>query len=107
MWLIGDDTDDLSRPDRSHYVIDVVPDYIIAINGEDLKKERVTTIQIWCDPKHPDAHRDPKLREYLMRRSIKERIIGQVRYANDSCLVLIPPNLTEDGQWIEKEGVLG
>jgi hypothetical protein len=27
-WLVEDDTSDLSRPDRSHYVIDVMPDYV-------------------------------------------------------------------------------
>jgi hypothetical protein len=95
----------LPRPDRSHYVIDIVPDFVVTINEERLK-ERVTTIQIWVDPKHRDAHRDVKLREYLIRRANSERIIGQVRYGSTGCLILIPPNLTTDGEWIEKEGVL-
>jgi hypothetical protein len=104
-WLVNDDTADLSRPDRSHYVIDIVPDFITAINDEKIA-QKIQTVQIWVDPKHRDAHRDPKLREYLMRLANKKRIIGQIRYGSEDCLILIPPSLTSNGEWIEKEGVL-
>jgi hypothetical protein len=32
-WLVNDDTADLPRPDRSHYVIDINPDYLTLTNG--------------------------------------------------------------------------
>jgi len=32
-WLGNDDTGDLSRPDRSHYVIDIMPDYVTVVDN--------------------------------------------------------------------------
>lgn len=98
IWLQGDDALDLSRPDRSKYVIDVMPDYITA---QDPKhgEIRVPCVQIWIDPKHPDAHRDPALRAWLIRR---HGFVGLVRYGNDGGLVLIPPYMMASGEWLER-----
>ena len=100
-WLINDDTYDLSRPDRSHYVIDTMPDRVVAIQDE--IKQVLETVQIWVDPKYPDAWREPKLMAYLERRS-KERVIGQIRYNSEDCILVIPPSMSGDGTWIEKNG---
>jgi hypothetical protein len=67
-WLVTDDTDELSRPDRAHYVIDVMPDFI-TINQEDGEPQNIQVAQIWVDPKYPDAHRDPTLRRWMFRRA--------------------------------------
>lgn len=98
-WLINDDTADMSRPDRCHYVIDVMPDYVTLTEpgGEPIA---VRIEQIWVDPKYPDAHRDPKLREYLLRRG-KQGIAGLVRYDNKAGLVIFPPNMTANHDWHE------
>src|SRR4051794_9187127 len=53
----------VSRPDRTHYVIDIMPDYV-TVESEG-RTGRLTVIQIWCDPDYPDAHRDPDLRAWL------------------------------------------
>lgn len=66
-WLAGDDTSDLSRPDRVHYVIDVMPDFVRV--GPD--SQAVPVVQVWIDPDYPDAHRDPRLRAYLARRGTR------------------------------------
>jgi hypothetical protein len=100
-WLVNDDTNDLARPDRAHYVIDIMPDSIIAQDQDRIIQ--VQTVQIWCDPNWPDAHRDPKLREYLLRRG-EEGIVGQIRYGSEYAIILIPPNMNMEKKWIEKPG---
>ena len=101
-WLTEDDTADLARPDRSHYVIDVMPDFVRWVNKETGRSTSVPTIQIWIDPKFPDAHRDPALRAYIERRAA-EGIVALIRYgsATDDDFTLIAPQLTDDGQWHE------
>ena len=98
-WLVEDDTADLRRPDRSHYVIDLVPDFVTLRNDGEL--EHIQVVQIWVDPKFPDAHRDPALRAYLERRA-KDRIIGLVRWDNEKAIALFPPELSHDRQWHEQ-----
>jgi hypothetical protein len=100
-WLVEDDTADLRRPDRSHYVIDIMPDFV-TFRNETGVLEHVQVVQIWVDPKHRDAHRDPALRAYLERRG-EERIIGLVRWSETEGIGLMPPGLTQDGEWHEKE----
>jgi hypothetical protein len=99
IWLQGEDTGDLRRPDRSGYVIDVMPDFVTAQDPK-LGKIKIPAVQIWVDPKFPDAHRDPALRAWLIRRT---GFVGLVRVKNDgSDLVLIPPYMMDTGEWLEK-----
>ena len=98
VWLQGPDATELRRPDRSHCVIDIMPDYITAQNSE-VGEIRFPAVQIWCDPKFPDAHRDPELRAWITRR---RGWVGLVRYGNDGGLVLFPPYLMDNGEWLEK-----
>lgn len=106
-WLVEDDTADLRRPDRSHYVIDIMPDFVTVRDDETGNLEHIQVVQIWVDPKFPDAHRDPALRAYLERRA-KERIIGLVRFGTveeplgSDGIALFPASLSEGGRWIEK-----
>ena len=95
-WLGNDDMDDLRRPDRTHYVVDMMPDYVtIDQDGEHSQHE---VAQIWCDPDYPDAHRDPALRAWLERKNK----IGLVRYDNERAVTIIPPALMAEGRWVEK-----
>lgn len=102
-WLLNDDTADLSRPDRSHYVIDVIPDYVTAVQ-EDGTRQDVPVLQIWVDPKYPDAHRDPALRAYIARRGENERLAALIRYNSSDAFLLCPPALSSDGQWHQQGG---
>lgn len=103
-WLVDEDAADLRRPDRVHYVIDMVLDYVTAVDNETGKSFDIPAIQIWCDEKYPDAHRDPKLREYLAKHAKAGGAIGIVRYDSGRCFGLYPPELSGDGQWHEVAG---
>lgn len=70
----------MSRPDRTHYVIDVMPDFITLVYDETGALTNVEVVQIWVDPSYPDAHRDPALRAYIERRG-EEGIAAIVRYS--------------------------
>lgn len=100
-WLINDDAAELSRPDRSHYVIDLMPDYVTArFDGE---VRNIPVVQIWCDPHHRDAWRDPALRRWLFRRA-QDGIAAIIRFdARDAITVFAPP-FDIDGQWHEIAG---
>ena len=90
-WLVNDDTADLSRPDRSHYVIDLLPDYVTVIDNETGEQTNVEVVQIWCDPKYPDAHRDPALRAYLERRAAEGKM-ALVRYNSSEAFSIMMIN---------------
>lgn len=96
-WLVNDDAADLRRPDRSHYVIDIMPDYV-TLEDEEGKRTPMEVVQIWIDPSYPDAHRDPALRAWLDRQGNA----GLVRYDDQRALVIVPPSASNDGQWHER-----
>jgi len=100
-WILGDDTADLSRPDGSHYVIDISPDFL-SVDIPDQGTLRIEVIQVWVDPAHRDAHRDPALRAYLQRRA-EESIAGLIRFSATDAIVLFAPPFDVDngGQWFE------
>jgi len=99
MWLLDPvGTHDLRRPDHSHYVLDEMQDEI-AMTYDDGRKVNHAVVQVWCDPKHPHAHRDPALRALLDRHGL----IALVRYDSMHALVLFPPSRSEDHLWHETE----
>ena len=89
-----------SRPDRSHYVVDILPDFITAVDASGAKVT-VPVVQVWCDPHWPDAHRDVALRAYLEERG-QNGVAALVRYGAAEAIVLIPPAMG-GGSWIETE----
>lgn len=100
-WLVEDDTADQRRPDRSHLVIDIMPDYVHTPPEED--QQNVEVVQVWCDPKYPDAHRDPDFRAYAARRGLEGKLC-LIRYSAKEAFILIPPNISPTGDWIEHAG---
>lgn len=105
-WLVNDDTADLSRPDRSHYVIDIMPDFVMAVEEETGAERRIDVVQVWVDPRYPDAHRDPALRAYLERRGQFEGLAAIIRYSANDGFVLFSPAISGDRQWHEQTGKL-
>jgi hypothetical protein len=98
MWLVGADAANLSRPDHCHYVIDQMPDYIKLRDDVTGVTDKIVIIQIWMDPKYPDAHRDPDLRAYLSKRAMP----ALVRLDNENAaVVLFPPECSHDNEWHE------
>jgi hypothetical protein len=96
-WLQDKATAGLSRPDRSHYVIDIMPDYIGCTTPETGRTD-LPVIQIWVDPKFPLAHRDLALREYM----IAGEHTAIVRYGSHDGFLLIPPQFMSTRQWWER-----
>jgi hypothetical protein len=97
-WLVNDDTEALRRPDRAHYVIDMMPDFITIRNDETGQADHVEAIQVWVDPGYRDAHEDPALRDYLQRRAIENKV-ALIRWSNTDGAVLFPPQLSANKQW--------
>ena len=48
-WLVDPETEGLRRPDRSHYVVDIIPDEIIAEDTDrpEIGQHRFPVIQVW------------------------------------------------------------
>jgi len=105
-WLVNDDTADLHRPDRSHYVLDILPDFVTVTAGiEEGAPDavKVEVIQVWVDPGYPDAYKDPALLAYLERRG-EQGIAAIIRYSSSEAFVMFPPAMTSSGQFVEKRG---
>jgi hypothetical protein len=95
-WLDGEDVG--PRPDRSHLVVDPMPDLIQTINHETGEVHETGVICVWCDPHHRDAHRDPDFRRWLER----QQMPALIRYSPSEAFVLAPPHLTGPGEgWLE------
>jgi hypothetical protein len=97
VWLTG--AEGLARPDRSHLVVDPMPDFI------EMNTAKIPVLQVWCDPKFPNAHREPSFRAWLAEYCERMQLAVLVRFDSAKALALFPPGLCEDGQWHEKEGV--
>ncbi len=99
-WLVDGGTADFSRPDRSHYVLDVMPDFVTAQAGPDAERIRIEALQVWVDPNYRDAHRDPALRAYLAKAG-EAGIVAIIRYGSKEGFTLVPPALSGTGDWLE------
>ena len=99
-WL-QNGTGDLPRPDRLHLVIDVIPDFVESIDNVDGSKTSIPVVQVWIDPKHPHAHRDPAFRAWLAERAAKTGEAALIRYSEKDAFMLVPPVMASDGLWHE------
>jgi hypothetical protein len=100
-WLVNDDMEGMSRPDRAHYCIDLMPDFVTLGDGTG-EGQAVEVVQIWCDPNYPEAHRDPGLRAYLLRRAAEGKA-AIVRWDNRRAMVVFAPALSANREWNEVE----
>lgn len=100
-WLLNDGADLLPRPDHAHYVIDTMPDYV-TVKAENGLTGRLPVVQIWVDPQHRNAHRNPRLRAWIARRAETHGQAALVRFSSTDALVLLPPGVTGENDWIEK-----
>jgi hypothetical protein len=101
-WLNGDDTADQRRPDFSHCVIDMLPDYVTAMNDDDGQKFEIPVVQIWVDPKYPTAWRAKEIMAFIERRGL-EGFGAIIRYNEVDATVVFPPSMT-GGRWVEHSG---
>jgi hypothetical protein len=98
-WLSDPEAAGLQRPDRVHYVIDMEVDYV-TITGE-RGTQKIDVIQVWVDPAFPDAHKDPKLREFMAMMGEKHGYATIVRWSSRRAMTVFPPAMSEDGKWHE------
>jgi hypothetical protein len=103
-WLVNPDAGELRRPDRAHYVIDIMPDFVGVQDDTTGETRDMPTMQIWADPDHPDAWRhDEALRRYMLRAAEQDGQMAVVRYGSNVGVAVIAPTFVSDGQWHEKE----
>lgn len=100
-WLIGTDTTNLPRPDRSHYVIDSFPDtiYVNIPTPAGIERIPMMAIQVWVDPDYMDAWDTKKLKDWLDAK----RMPVIIRYGHDKGFVMFPPSLSEGRGWWRHE----
>jgi hypothetical protein len=103
-WLVDSSTGDLPRPDRSHLVVDLIPDFITITHHDGSPPDHMEVIQVWIDPAHKLAHRAPAFRRWLDQQG-KPALI---RYSPRDGFVLFPPSTNTGGQWVEEmSGITG
>lgn len=99
-WILSDPgTENLSRPDRSGVVLDVMPDFITTIDNETGAKRNIEIVQVWVSPKRPDAYKDPALLAYLAKLASKG-VAALIRRSATDAFVLAAPALN-GGEWAE------
>lgn len=97
LWLVSDLP--LSRPDRSHFVIDTVLDKIHLMSGGVMRE--LTAVQVWIDPSFRAAYHDPTLRAYLTEQAAQHGYGAVIRYTMNEGFVVLPPAISPDGTWFE------
>ena len=94
-WLMGAP---LPRPDRVGFVVDPMPDFV-TLGPEPGKGQKQPCIQVWVANR--EAHRDLALRRYLARLGEQSGLCAIVRFDAVSGFLLVPPALSETGDWLE------
>ena len=106
-WLNGDDTQDQRRPDLSHCVIDMLPDYVVLRDDETGGGTEIPVVQIWVDPRHPKAWEADAIMDFIERRGV-EGFGAIIRFDETDATVVFPPALSEKlfGQrgWFRRRG---
>jgi hypothetical protein len=99
-WLLGD-AGDTARPDRTHVVIDMVPDtiYINVPTPAGVERTPMMAVQVWVDPNYPDAWDNHKLKRHLDGKGMPVII----RYGHDKGFVMFPPSLVGRDEWVRHD----
>jgi hypothetical protein len=93
-WLVNE-AGETSRPDRLHIVIDVMPDFVIAVE-QDGTERKVEVVQCWIDPRYPDAHQDKAFRDFVETQAMEGKIC-LLRFGSHDAKTLFAPCQTPDG----------
>lgn len=103
-WLADRaNTGGMSRPDRAHFVIDMVPD-TIKQTFESGEVRTIGVIQVWIDPAFPEVLKGAELRGYMARMAEQWGMPTLVRFNSRDALCVFPPVITSDGEWHEVNG---
>lgn len=97
-WIVGrPETRDMRRPDRAHYVLDTTMSYVRQTDNVTGEVTEWPALQVWCDRDYPDAWRDPALLNFIEAKAMP----AIIRYDSRAGLTVVPPSLTDNGQWLE------
>jgi hypothetical protein len=97
-WLIGKDTADMQRPDRTGYVIDMMPDAVIARNDETGESINIIVIQVWVDGSFKRALEDRALWRYAERMGEDNKALI-LRNGSSDAVTMFPPSMASDHKW--------
>jgi hypothetical protein len=103
-WLADPDTAGMPRPDRCHYVIDMLTDEITR-PPRDGRPTVIRAVQVWADPAFPDAHRGVELRDFMLMMAQRHGMATIVRFDSSRVIAILPPPVSPDGNWLEIAGV--
>lgn len=94
------------RPDRAHYVVDILPEFIRM--EQEGKVRDLQALSVWVDPGHWDAvFHDPDLRAYMDAMAHESGlffILRRSEYPEEGVFVA-PPSLTGDG-WFFRGSII-
>jgi hypothetical protein len=96
-------TEGMSRPDRSHFVVDIIPDQIKQ-KFESGAERDIGVIQVWIDPAFPEAAKSDELRRYMAHMAEKFGYPTIIRWNARDAYVVFPPAICADGQWHQMSG---
>lgn len=101
MWLVDPDplAARLQRPDRAHYVIDIMPDISTAQPHDGGPAFEMAMLQVWIDPAFPDAVDDPALRAWIEHMWESRGLVALIRIGSRDGYVLAPPAISGTGKW--------
>jgi hypothetical protein len=102
LWLTGEFAG--QRPDRAHYVVDPLPDYLTVTYDDDRPDVNIPVVQVWVDPAFPNAYRDPVLMAFLEKRHAESGDVAMVRYSERDGFSWWPPASNDTGDWQEHRG---
>ena len=103
-WLLDDDMADQPRPDRSHIVLDMMPDVIRMTDERDGTAETLPVIVAWVHPDHRDAWKSEAFARYVMR----QKVPVLIRYSShEGGGVLFPPAITGGDKIVWHSSSLG
>jgi hypothetical protein len=105
-WLLNDDAAALSRPDRAHYVIDMMPDELAVTDDETGERQTFNAIQVWVDPDYPDAWRDDDaFFDWVKRKGLAGHPV-MIRNGTRNAMGVFTPNLSPTGEWFIQGGTI-
>lgn len=95
-WLVADDTEDMPRPDRCGWVIDIMPDAVRLRNNETGDIQEVEIVQIWVEPGCV-ALSDKRLIRYIERQA-KRGVAVLLRYGSKRATAVFGSAMASDGK---------
>lgn len=103
-WLVDGAAAGLPRPDRAHYVIDIMPDFVTMTHDDTGERHEIPVQQVWVDPHHREAWRTPEFRGFMLQMAADHGMATIIRWSSTEALTVFAPPFAADGEWHEVGG---